>query len=89
MPDSRKIDDLMGSGELDRSRSRSGDLWPAIMRNVLAISFGSMGEVIQTDLAVSDDELLVVRERVYSGSSTNSIREKVISRPNAHNASIM
>lgn len=31
MPDSRKIDDLMGSGELDRSRSRSGDLWPAII----------------------------------------------------------
>jgi hypothetical protein len=27
MPDSRRIDDLIGSGELDKSRSRNGDLW--------------------------------------------------------------
>jgi hypothetical protein len=31
IPDSRKIEDLIGSGELERSRSRKGDLRDAIM----------------------------------------------------------
>lgn len=31
MPDSRIMDDLMGSGELERSLSLSGDLWLGII----------------------------------------------------------
>lgn len=36
-PDSRRIDDLIGSGELDKSLSLSGDLWLAIVgKNALS-----------------------------------------------------
>ena len=49
MPDSRRMEDLMGSGELDNIRSRKGDFWVAIvmldMSQVLS-NESSKGEMV-------------------------------------------
>ena len=53
MPDSRRIDDLIGSGELDKSRSRSGDLRLAI------VTSDNECDVSKDVLVALNDELVV------------------------------
>jgi hypothetical protein len=67
MPDSRRMDDLIRSGELDKSRSRNGDLWFAIVakfaENEHNLSNNERG-VSSGELVMLNDELVVLNDVV-------------------------
>ena len=68
IPDSRMMDDLMGSGELDKSLSLSGGLWPDITG--LATMFCDEQKEV---LAVTVDGLLVSGTKRRTAQQTTNV----------------
>jgi len=64
IPDSRKIEDLIGSGEFESKRSRKGDLRDAILGAEMVLGNGGYNCVV-----------LTVAERVRQG--LGNVKEKV------------